>query len=259
MIRETESNTHSTTQYFSMWQWLLSIAILIYTSESCSFALATGEEYLTEIQPLADKDYILLTIEEYGVKTYCKLMNVNDGSVSNVVSCESSNHAMGEWSSGDFGGDPTSTTVKSITDNNDGTVSITILRNSKPITINPVTSSISGSTSIGSYLFVDNEINSVFVILFDSSADVFWGVTSETVQVIFPSQTDNAFSSMRTGLTISGSYLPFGDGNPILTFPNSKSFKVEFLFFPSCSIRLFKFAFGCDYFVLLNCDIGANN
>ena len=232
MIVTAKRNTHSTTRCLTMWQWILSIAVLIFRAKSCSIAIDEYVEYITEIQPLADKDYVLLTIMVFwsgGDKTYCKVMNVNDGSVSNVVSCETSDHAMGEWSSGDIDGDPTSSTVTSVTDNNDGTVSITISRNSKPITINPVTSSISGSTSIGSYLFVDNQINSVFVVLYNSTARVtsqFWGVTGEAVQVIFPSQTDNTFSSIQTGLISSG-WWPFGDGNPIITFPNSKAFKVE--------------------------------
>jgi len=200
--------------------WFLVASLLVLRSESCSFALTPGEKYITGIKLYEDRNYVLLNINEWQVKTYCKKMDVRDGSVSNVVACD---EGVVSWSSG-TGDDPTSTTITSVSDNRDGTVSITISRNGLPITINPVTTSISGT--IGYYLFVDNSINSVFVILFDSEGGAWGGVSGETVQIQFPSQDNNQFSSIQTGITTSGgSFFPSGATNPMITYANSKAFK----------------------------------
>ena len=52
------------------------------------------------------------------------MLNVNDGSLSDVVSC---NQTTREWSSGDI--DPSATSIISAIDNEDGTVDVTLRRN----------------------------------------------------------------------------------------------------------------------------------
>ena len=178
--------------------------------------------YIKDQQLLADQDYILLTIEEYTVKTYCKILNVKDGSITNIVSCDAVDHNLRNWSSGSV--DSTSVSLTSVNDLGNGNVAITISRNGSPVTLSPITSSMSGIGSIGSYIFVDNSINSVFIVLYNNGESGFGGYYGETIQIIFPSETSNYVTGLNTGISTAESWFP--TSNKIITYQNSKAMKV---------------------------------
>eukprot|EP01083_Nonionella_stella_P076145 207337_1 len=86
-----------------------------------------GDLYVDTFQLLQDPNSMLLTIKAYNIwdfVPFCKILNVNDGSVSDVVSCSQS---IRQWATGDI--DPSQTSITNATDNYDGTAKLILSRN----------------------------------------------------------------------------------------------------------------------------------
>eukprot|EP01083_Nonionella_stella_P273702 928696_1 len=93
-----------------------------FIANGCLISLPSEDDlYVETFQLLEDPNSMLLTIIPYvnynkpSPLEYCKILNVNDGSVSDVVSC---NQNTREWPIGDI--DPSNTSITSATDNHDG-------------------------------------------------------------------------------------------------------------------------------------------
>ena len=188
---------------------------------------------ISNITLLNNTDYILLTIVEYNVQTYCKILNVNDGTISNVVSCNYIDNIR-EWPSYD---DPTATSLLNVTDENNGKISIQLSRNGESIIINNLTSTLHDDASRIHYLLVDNSINSVIVILFKNGNSARSG---EAIQIIFESVTNNTITNIHCEIPTSGLRL-YGISGSVKTYSNSDIVEVK-----QC-------VFQFSYWFTLNC------
>eukprot|EP01084_Bolivina_argentea_P100340 180184_1 len=165
------------------------LSFLVYTIHSCSMIPPpNGTLYVSEFQLLDDPDYILMRIETYTTPNinhqyYCKILNVNDGTVSGVVSCNDNKYTVRDWSSGDI--DPTSTEILSATNNNDRTVNIILRRNNANIGITRIPYTYSNMTELYYDQFTVNSMYTTFVML---SPEQF---ILEIIMITFASATDN--------------------------------------------------------------------
>eukprot|EP01083_Nonionella_stella_P308306 1087097_1 len=144
-----------------------------------------GYLYVENFQLLDVSDFMLmlLTITPYNSRldSYCKILNVNDGTVSDVVSCDQD---VREWSSGDT--DPSSTSITSAEDNNDGTVDILLSRNDLTVGITGIPYTQSGESSTLYYdQFTISSIYTTFIFLTPQQ------YTVEIVRITFNSLSDN--------------------------------------------------------------------
>ena len=126
---------------------------------------------------------MLVTIRPYNQDSeYCKILNVNDGSLTDVVSC---NQNTREWSAGDI--DPSATSIRSATDNEDGTVDIVLRRNNANIGITGIPYLASGqSTDLYYDQFTVKSIYTTFLFLAP------YQYNFEVVRITFNSETDNS-------------------------------------------------------------------
>ena len=111
---------------------ILSFSILIFVVKSqCPSPPSNGTLYASNFQLLDDFNLILVTINEHNVGIeYCKILNITDGTLSDVVSCDQNTR---EWSMPDM--DPSGTSIQSAIDNEDGTANIILRRNNANMNI----------------------------------------------------------------------------------------------------------------------------
>eukprot|EP01084_Bolivina_argentea_P214522 364169_1 len=201
---------------------LAQLTYLPFVSESC--ATPYGEYiYGRNFQALDDPNYVLFEVSRVTLYTasgnfnsYCKMININDGTTSNVVPCNNSN--IRSWSNGDI--DSTSTQLLSGTDNLDGTVDITLRRNNANVGIAGIIHSLPQNSSLYFDQFTINSIHSTFVLLGEDAVVSIWPEAHvEIVKITFPSQTDNTYPSV-TNIDATGEYWKNWDLYESLSEPN---------------------------------------
>ena len=141
---------------FSVIPWLL---LILSTTKSCSPELVPdGSPKITDLELLQDANTVLLTINTAGTTDYfCKEMNINDGSVGDVISCDQDTRDFTEPDT-----DPTNTDVTSVVSNGDGTTTVTITRNDEELVIN----SLNYDKNVSAYsYFVLDDGNTLYVAI----------------------------------------------------------------------------------------------
>eukprot|EP01083_Nonionella_stella_P033484 91657_1 len=195
----------------------------VYTQCSVEEPLE-GHIYVEEFQLLDDPDFMLLTITAYNspdFDPYCKVLNVNDGTVSDVVSCDQDMNVR-EWPSGDT--DPSSTSILSALDNYDGTVDILLSRNGSTVGITGIPYSQSASSPTLYYdQFTLSSIYTTFIFLSSQS------FTFEIVRVTFDSLSDNSspnISNLGTAAVSWGAWQIGGMPNGIPVYEDAHALQL---------------------------------
>eukprot|EP01084_Bolivina_argentea_P214525 364172_1 len=199
---------------------LTQLSYLLFVSKSCNPQPGSSLTlYGKNFQALDDPNYVLFevfNVRDSTFNSYCKMININDGTTSNVVPCNNSN--IRSWSTGDI--DPTSTQLLSGTDNLDGTVDITLRRNNANVGITGITHSLPQIKSLYFDQFTINSIHSTFVLLGEDAVVSIWPEAHvEIVKITFPSQTDNTYPSV-TNIDATGEYWKNWDLYESLSEPN---------------------------------------
>eukprot|EP01083_Nonionella_stella_P074146 201002_1 len=171
--------------------------------------LSDGDRYIDTYQLLEDPNSMLLTISAWNIPNfvpYCKLLNVNDGTVSDVVSCSQNTR---EWPISDI--DPSFTSISSVRDNHDGTADVFLSRNRASVYIRdvPYASSLPinstyASTQIHCDQFTLNSVHTTFVGLGDAYGN---SDNPEVILITFKSATDNS----RLSVSNLGRVIPIWD------------------------------------------------
>eukprot|EP01083_Nonionella_stella_P201320 736567_1 len=95
---------------------LTQLSYLLFVSKSCVIQPPSSlTRYGTNFHALDDPNYVLFevfNIRNSQFNSYCKMININDGTDGGVIPCNNSN--IRSWSTGDI--DPTSTQLLSGTD-----------------------------------------------------------------------------------------------------------------------------------------------
>eukprot|EP01084_Bolivina_argentea_P269780 458584_1 len=87
---------------------LAQLSYLLFVSKSCHPSPGAITLYGNNFQALDDPNYVLFevfNIKDSTFNSYCKMININNGTDGGVVPCNNSN--IRSWSTGDI--DPTST------------------------------------------------------------------------------------------------------------------------------------------------------
>eukprot|EP01083_Nonionella_stella_P274543 931968_1 len=168
--------------------WFLSCFPFI--ANGCLVLAPDGFLYVDTFQLLEDPNFMLLTITVYNIPTsqsYCKIFNVNDGNIGEVVSCDQNTR---EWAT-DI--DPSNTSIASATDNHDGTADVVLSRNGATVVISGVSYAQSQPYTNGtsSQIYCNQfTLSSVYTTFVGLNRYSYNG-NPEIIRITFESATDN--------------------------------------------------------------------
>eukprot|EP01083_Nonionella_stella_P274544 931970_1 len=184
--------------------WFLSCFPFI--ANGCLVLAPDGFLYVDTFQLLEDPNFMLLNITAYNIPTfepYCKILDVNDGTVSDVVSCDQNTR---EWAS-DI--DPSNTSIASATDNHDGTADVVLSRNGATVVISGVSYAQSQPYTNGtsSQIYCNQfTLSSVYTTFVGLNRYSYNG-NPEIIRITFESATDNTHHQDSVIMNGSSSYL----------------------------------------------------